>query len=82
MLADNGKATLQLIHIGAVNKYVNDQKKDIVLDDPPHPINDSGNYLSRKERATLAQLRSGYCILLGSYKRRIKKDASLNVCAD
>ena len=38
--------------------------------------------LTRKERSTLAQLRSGYCRLLGSYKRRIKKDASLDVCAD
>ena len=28
----------------------------------------------------LAQLRSGYCKLLGSYKSRIKKDASLDVC--
>ena len=38
--------------------------------------------LTRKERATFAQLRSGYCKLLGSYKSRIKKDASLDVCAD
>ena len=34
------------------------------------------------ERSTLAQLRSGYCRLLGSYNIRIKKDACLNVCAD
>ena len=34
------------------------------------------------ERATLAQLRSGYCKLLGSYKSRIKKDDSVDVCAD
>ena len=57
MLADNGKATLQAIHTDAVNKAVKDQKKNIVLDDLPHPTND----LTRKERATLAQLRSGYC---------------------
>ena len=38
--------------------------------------------ITRKERATLAQLRSGYCRLLGSYKSRIKTYASLNVCAD
>ena len=82
MLADNRKATLQAIHTDAVNKAVKDQKNNIVLDDLPHPINDSAKYLSRKERATLAQLRFGYCKLLGSYKSRIKKDASLNVCAD
>ena len=82
MLADNRKATLQAIHTDAVNKAVKDQKKNIVSDDLPHPINDSEKDLTRKERATLAQLRSGYCKLLGSYQSRIKKNASLNVCAD
>ena len=82
MLADNRKATLQAIHTDAVNKAVKDQKNNIVLDDLPHPINASETDLTRKERATIAQLRSAYCKLLGSYKSRIKKDASLNVCAD
>ena len=41
MLADNRKGTLQAIHTDAVNKAVKDQKKNIVLDDLPHPINDS-----------------------------------------
>ena len=82
MLANNRKAALQAIHSDAVNKAVKDQKKNIVLDGFPHPINDSEKDLTRKERATLAQLRSGYCKLLGSYKGRIKKDVSLDVCAD
>ena len=82
MLADNRKATLQAIHTDAVNKAVKDQKNNIVLDDILHPINKSEKDITRKERDTLAQLRSGYCKLLGSYKSRIKKDASLNVCAD
>ena len=82
MLADSRKATLQSIHTAAVNKAVKDQDTNIVLDDLPHPINDSDKDLTRKERVTLAQLRSGYCRLLGSYKSRIKKDGSLNVCAD
>ena len=76
MLADNRKATLQAIHTDAVNKAVKDQKKNIVLDDLPNPINNSEKDLTRTERATLAQLRSGYCKLLGSYKSRIKKDVS------
>ena len=76
------KSTLQAIHSDAVNKAVKDQKKNIVLDGLPHPINDSEKDLTRKERATLAQLRSGYCKLLGSYRSRIKKDTSLDVCAD
>ena len=82
MLADKRKATLQEIHNDAVNQAIKDQKNNIVLDDFPHPINDSEKYLTRKERVTLAQLRSGYRKLLGSYKSRIKNDASLNVYAD
>ena len=78
MLVNNGKATLQAIHSDAVNT---DQKNNIVLDGLC-TINDSEKDLIRKERATLAQLISGYCKLLGSYKSRIKKDASLDVCAD
>ena len=58
MLADNRKATLLAIHTDAVNKAVNDQKNNIVLDGLPHPIIDSEKHLTRKERATLAQLRS------------------------
>ena len=61
MLANNRKATLQAIHSDAVNKAIKDQKNNIVLDGLPHPINDSEKDLTRKERATLAQLRSGYC---------------------
>ena len=82
LLANNRKTTLQAIHSDAVNKAVKDQKKNIVLDALPHPINNSEKDLTGKERATLAQLRSGYCKLLGSYKSRIKKEASLDVCAD
>ena len=83
MLADNREATLHAIHTDAVNKAVKDQKNNIVLDDLPHPINDSEKkYLTSYKCATIAQLRSGYCRLLGSHKSRIKKDASLNVCDD
>ena len=64
MLANNKKATLQAIHTDAVNKAVKYQKNNIVLDDLPPPINDSEKDLTRKERATLAKLRSGYCRLL------------------
>ena len=53
-----------------------------MLDGRPPPISNSEKELTRKERSTLVQLRSGYCRLLGSYKSRIKKDANLYVCAD
>ena len=81
ILADNKKSTLQVIHTDAVNKAANDQKQNIVLDGLPHPINDTEKDITRKERAILSQLRSGYCRLLSSYKSRVKKDASLNVRA-
>ena len=53
-----------------------------MLDGRPTPISNSETELTRKERPTLAQLRSGYFRLMGYYKSRIKMDASLNVCAD
>ena len=42
-----------------------------MLDGRPPPISKSERELTRKERSTLAQVRSGYCRLLGSYKSRI-----------
>ena len=60
MLTNNRKTTLQTIHFDPVNMVVKDQKKNIVLDDLAHPINVSEKDLTRKERATLSQLRSGY----------------------
>ena len=74
------KATLQVLHTDAVDKAVKSHERNVVLDGWPPPISSPEKGLTRKERSTLAQLRSGYCILLGSYKSRIKKDASLNVC--
>ena len=56
MLADNRKAALQVIHTDAVNKAVKDQKNNIVLDDLPHPINDSEKDLTRKQRGKTPHL--------------------------
>ena len=53
-----------------------------MLDDRAPVINISEKKLTRKERTTLAQLRSGHCRLLGSYKSRISNDVSLDVFAD
>ena len=52
-----------------------------MLDGRPLPISKSENDL-KKERSTLAQLRSGYSRLLCSYKSSIKKEEGINVCAD
>ena len=76
------KATLQALHTAAVVKSVQCHERNVVLDGRPPPISNSEKELTRKKRSTLAQLRSGYCRLLGSYKSRIKKDANLDVCAD
>ena len=75
------KATLQALHTAAVVNAVQCHERNVVLDGRPPPISKSEKELTRKERSTLAQLRSGYCRLLGSYKSRIK-DANLDVCAD
>ena len=75
------KATLQALHTAAVVKVVQCHERNVVLDGRPPPISNSEKELTRKELLTIAQLRSGYCRLLGSYKSRIKKDANLDVCA-
>ena len=82
MVNNDRKATLQALHTAAVVKAVQCHERNVVLDGRPPPISKSEKELTRKERSTLAQLRSGYCRLLGSYKSRIKKDANLDVCAD
>ena len=82
MVKNDRKATLQALHTTAVVKAVQCHERNVVLDCRPPPIRNSEKELYRKERSTLAQQRSGYCRLLGSYKTRIKKDASLDVCAD
>ena len=82
MVKNDRKATLQALHTDAVDKAVKSHERNVVLDGRPPPISSSEKELTRKERSTLAQLRSGYCRLLGSYKSRIKKDAIFNVCAN
>ena len=82
MVNNDRKAALQALHTAAVVKAVQCHERNVVLDGRPPPINNSEKELTRKQRSTLAQLRSGHCRLLGSYKSRIKKDASLDVCAD
>ena len=82
MIAKDRKTTLQAIHTMAVNQAVTSLGRNVVLDDRPPAINISEKELTRKERTTLAQLRSGHCRLLGSYKSRISKDVTLDVCAD
>ena len=82
MVNNDMKATLQALHTAAVVKTVQCHERNVVLDGRPSPINNSEKELTRKERSTLAQLRFGHYRLMGSYKSRIKKDVSFDVCAD
>ena len=82
MIAKDRKTTLQAIHTMAVNQAVTSLGRNVVLDDRPPAINISEKELTRKERTAIAQLRSGYCRLIGSYKSRISKDVSLDVCSE
>ena len=52
MLPNNRKATLKVIHTDTVNTAVKDQKKNIVLDGLPHPINDSEKDLTTNQEGT------------------------------
>ena len=82
MVKQYRKATLQALHTDSVDKAVKCHERNVVFDGRPPPISSTEKELTRKKRSTLAHLRSGHCRLLGYYKSRIKKDASLNVCAD
>ena len=64
MVENDRKATLQALHTAAVVKAVQCHERNVVLDGRPPPISNSEKELTRKERSTLAQLRSGYCRLL------------------
>ena len=81
MVNNDRKATLQALHTDAADMADKSHERNVVLDGRPPSISSSEKDLTRKEHSNLAQLRSGYCRLLGSYKSRIKKDARLNVCA-
>ena len=80
MVEKDRNATLQAFHTHAITKAIKSTERNVVLDGRPPPISNSEKDLTMKECSILPQLRSGYCGLQGSYKSRIKKDASLNAC--
>ena len=67
------KATLKIIHSNTVNNCVNLLGPNPILNSLPPPICKTEASLFRHQCATLAQLRSGHCILLEAYKHHIKR---------
>ena len=70
LLANTKKALLQAVHALLVNTAIDNMTDNRVLNYRPPPINDEETYLTRRQRATLSQLRTGHCKLLNSYTKR------------
>ena len=68
LLANKKKASLQAVHTSFVNTAIDNMTDNRILNYGPPPINDEETYLTRRQRPTVLQLRSGYCKLLNSYK--------------
>ena len=57
LLANTKKESLQAMHTSFVNTTIDNMTDNIVLSYRPPPIYDEETYLTRRQRATLAQLR-------------------------
>uniref|UniRef100_A0A8D8WGE2 Uncharacterized protein n=2 Tax=Cacopsylla melanoneura TaxID=428564 RepID=A0A8D8WGE2_9HEMI len=69
---DTYRMTLQQIHSDTINTTTERYTPNRVLGiNPPPEISEEEKQLSRSTRVTLAQLRSGWCNRLQSYKSRI-----------
>ena len=81
LIANTKKASLQAIQTSFVNTAIDNMTDNRVLNYRPPPISDEETYLTRRQRTTLSQLRSGHCKLLNSYKKRLKQTNSSS-CPD
>ena len=75
LLANTKKESLQVVHTSFVNTAIDNMTDNRVLNYRPPHISNEVTYLTRRQRATLSQLRSGHCKLLNSYKKRQKQTA-------
>lgn len=71
MTQDLYSASIRSLHTEAVSRAIAEAGPNRVLGTPPPLIDPSEIYLPRPCRTTLAQLRSGFCSALLSYKHRI-----------
>ena len=81
LLANNRKDTVQALYSSFVNTAIDNMKDNRVHNNRPPPINDEETLLSRRQRTTLSQLRSGHCKLLNSYKKRLEQ-SDYSSCPD
>ena len=81
LLANTKKASFQAVHTSFVNTAIDNMTDNRVLNYRPPPIGNEKIYLTRRQHATLSQLRSGHCKLLNSYTKRLKQTDSSS-CPD
>ena len=81
LLANNRKDSLQALHTSFVYTEIDNMKNNRLLNNRSPPINDEETLLSRRQRTTLSQHRSGHYNLLYSYKKRLKQSDSSS-CPD
>ena len=65
------KSAIKSIHTSTVANTLQSYNNNRVLQHPPPKVNPEETKLSRKERSTLSQLRSGFSKMLNSYLNRI-----------
>ena len=68
---DRHKTSIRAIHTSAIQHYIADSPPNRVLSARPPEISYSETELPRPYRSTLAQLRSGHCSRLNTYRSRV-----------
>ena len=63
LLANTKKESLRTIHTSFGNTAIDNLMDNRVLNNRRPPVNDEEIYLTRRQRATLSQIRSGHCKL-------------------
>jgi hypothetical protein len=76
MPEDTYRPSIKALHTSSVREYLDGRRQNKVLDSHPPPVDPSELELDRTTRATLSQLRSGYCRRLLDYQKRIGKAPS------
>ena len=71
MRQEDFRPALTALHTQAVARSITNLGENHLIAASPPPIDDSEACLNRKERCTLAQLRSGDCSLLKDYQMRV-----------